>query len=199
MLPNGLIQILDLALSDNITLTPVGRKSYALLVLGLFREDCFVLPVLQKAMPSLSLGHIWPLSRIRFRYLYRKALGFAKNGERERSLVFLGRALHVLADMACPAHVTAKWHYLHDPFERAVESQRNEFSQDDVTLVESLTTMTTDFVAALASQTRQIGKTASVAEQVRRLIPLAAAHARRLFADYSLQTGGDWEKGFCHA
>lgn len=215
MLPNGLIAILDMALNKSIADTELGRTKYALYILGMFREDVVYIPPLSKAFPSPSRGHIWPNARTHFAKLYSEAVQIgqcATQSELERTLsgaYALGRALHVLIDMACPAHANATWHYLNDPFERYVDAQAGELTKLSVpklplafesaeSLIESLATSAQTELSDLTQTPwgnllRKFGKRKRlnreiIEKQAARLVPLAAAHVQSLFTMYETAT-----------
>jgi hypothetical protein len=192
VLPNGLVLVTDLALGGRL---PPER--FAALVVGILREDVFL--AFGRAYPSPSPGHIYPRSRRRVRRLFEAALSEPAPLAAD---VALGRALHVLIDMACPVHAQAVWHYLRDPFERYVDTHAAELAalpvpdppadDDPVALVDSLA----GAARAVRADGRQTpwGKLlrrrqpplprAELATQAERLIPLAASHARALVARF---------------
>jgi hypothetical protein len=198
MLPNGLLVVVDRAVGERL---PPER--FAALVVGLLRED--VVLALGRAWPSPSPGHVYPRSRRRCAVLFARAVAEADPLAAD---VTLGRALHVLADMACPVHAQAVWHYLRDPFERYVDAHAAELAELPLPppperdapdeLVESL--------AQAARAVRADGRQtpwgrflrrrqpplarAEVAGQAEKLIPLAAAHARALVDRFERQRAG---------
>jgi hypothetical protein len=197
MLPNGLVVVLDRAVGERL-----APERFAALVVGVLRED--VVLAFGRAYPSPSPGHVYPRARRRIRALFAGALA-----EREplAADVALGRALHVLIDMACPVHAQAVWHYLRDPFERYVDAHAAELAalpvppppadDDPVALVDSLA----GAARAVRADGRQTpwGKLlrrrqpplprAELAEQAATLIPLAAAHARALVDRFDARPG----------
>lgn len=199
MLPNGLVLVLDLALGARLP-----SERFAAFVLGILRED--VVLAMGRAYPSPSPGHIYPRSRRRCSVLFERAVAQA---EPLAADVELGRALHVLIDMACPVHAQAVFHYLRDPFERYVDSHAAELAElpvpeppatrDPAALVDSLASS----ARAVRADDRQTpwGKIlrrkqkplprAEVAAQAAELIPLAAAHARALVDGFDAQRRRD--------
>jgi hypothetical protein len=199
VLPNGLIVALDLAVGGR-----VAPSRYAAFALGILREDVALVPGLG-ALPSPSLGHIYPRARRRCAALCRAAA--AERGPRGAD-VLVGRALHVLLDMACPAHAQNVWHHLRDPFERYVDAHAAELAGLPVpplpacdgpeALVDSLAAE----ARAVRADRRQTpwGRwlrrhepplpRAELARQARHLLPLAAAHARALVAAHDARRGG---------
>ncbi len=211
MLPNGLILVLDMALGPRATATEVGRARYASLVLGVLREDVVFVPGTAWTLPNPSLGHVWPRARGRCAKLFDRALAKAGAGESLASVAELGRAVHVLADMACPVHAQAVWHYLRDPFERCVDAAASDLRRLPVpeldsqlrvqgaeALVDSLagaaqeeeadTTQTPWGRALRRAGWRRPPRGDVIRAQAERLIPLAAAHVRALLELFEAET-----------
>jgi hypothetical protein len=165
MLPNGLVVCLEMALGDR----DLGSERRAALVVGMFREDVWLLGPL--AGPNPSFSHIWPLARRRFASLTRRA-------EREADPlvadVLVGRALHVLFDMACPPHARAIPHSTRDPFERFVDAHAATLARLPVPAIDDAPPAALITSLARAAQRAP----AAIADQARLLIPLAAGHAR---------------------
>lgn len=208
MLPNGLILCLEMALGPRAATSRADRERSAALVLGMFREDICILPGIGWSMPSPSLGHLYPRSRQRCETLFEAAVDAARAGEPLRGALWLGRALHVLIDMACPAHAQAVAHSLREPFEVYVEAHAAELADcpmPELPVLLAQEGTPSELVESLASAARreQVDGTSSpwgavfrrlrwrqpisgaiVHEQAQRLIPLAAAHVRALIARY---------------
>ena len=165
MLPNGLIACLDMALGER-ALAPERR---AALVLGLFREDVWLLGPL--AGPNPSLGHIWPLARRRFAALCRDA---DRAGDGLAGDVVAGRALHVLFDMACPPHARAIPHSTRDPYERYVDAHAARLAR--LPIPEVAPRSPAELVTSLARAAQRAPE--AIPAQAELLIPLAAGHAR---------------------
>ncbi len=204
MLPNGLMVTLELALGAD-----AEPGLLTALTLGMFREDVVMLPGI--ALPSPSFGHIYPRSRARCGRLFARAVATARVRGRLAGAFDLGRAVHVLTDMACPAHALAVAHYLHDPFERWVESHAAELAElpvpalpDGVAVAAAVTGAPAALVDSLAGAARRhaVDRTqlpftpvrrrrgarvgpADLARQAHELIPLAAAHVRALLAAHA--------------
>lgn len=212
MLPLGLVVTLDLAVGPAGSRTPRRRERYAAMILGMFREDVLCLPVLDRVSISPSLRHHYPHSR---RYCARfvdEALTEARGGRDVQGAFLLGRALHVLIDMACPVHAQAALHYLDDPFERHVDAHIAALGRLAVPPLpagvrEGSIEGVVDSLAGAARREkadrtrtpwgrvlRRLGRRtpvtgAQVAAQARRLIPLAAAHARVLTSRFDRAAG----------
>lgn len=201
MLPNGFIVTLDLALGKDGLANRTERTKYALYVLGIFRENIYLAPHAAVAMPSLSSGHLWPRARRHFAELYRLASEQVRSGEELKAAFILGRAMHVLIDMACPSHAQHTWHYLSDPFERYVDAHAKDLASLPLPevdgslhgaapeiIVESLAReaqkeATDRTQTPWGKSLRRLGirrplKRGDVEPQARRLIPLAAAYLR---------------------
>jgi hypothetical protein len=189
VLPNGLILALDLGIGGRL---PAER--YAALVLGILREDVVLVPGLG-ALPSPSPDHIYPRSRRRCARIFQAAVA---EPDGVRADFLLGRALHVLLDMACPAHAQNVWHYLRDPFERYVDAHAAELAALPVAAPppwagpEALVDSLAGAARAVRADGRQtpwgrwlrrrqppLGRP-ELAEQARLLLPLAGSHARAL-------------------
>jgi len=139
MLSNGLYVVIDMAVRavDH----PIATRHRKTLILGAFREDSGVLPILKIVYPYLSLTHFYrpglpggfvpfllPGPRFRSTRLFNRALGEFKKGREASAFVHLGRALHFLIDMACPVHAQRVIH-VRDPYEWAVEGGFSELRQ----------------------------------------------------------------------
>ncbi|HVK54512.1 MAG TPA: hypothetical protein VM532_05720 [Burkholderiales bacterium] len=194
MLPNGLVVTLEMALrSMGASSIRTDATRQAALLLGMFREDVIVLRPFGLALPSPSFGHLWPRSK---KYCNKRFDIAVKVARAEGPLAGdfqLGRALHVLIDMACPAHAIPIAHYLKDPFERYVDAHASKLSTLSVaefTVDRSATPG--DLVSSLAEAARTLWnqksdgleKRVPIAEQARHLIPLAAAHVCAMVALY---------------
>jgi hypothetical protein len=219
MLPNGILLSLDMAIAGEADSVVIDRQQYALCLLGLFREDVVVWPNIgrlfpQITFPSLSIGHLWPWSKLRFVMLYNRAVLMAQQGKTQQSHYMLGRALHVLIDMACPVHAHPVWHYLRDPYERYVDFHATELAQLPLpvinldprrdTSLKMVTGMARASKQELADATQSpLGRLLKyfglrkplrheiVAAQAQRLIPLVAAHIKVLLEKYQYDTGSE--------
>ncbi len=207
MLPKGLILCLDLGLGPEAVGTTEGRARYAAMILGMFREDVLLLPGMRRALPSPSLRHSYPRSRQYCGQLFDGAVAAGRAGEPVRGAFLLGRALHVLIDMACPVHAQGVAHYLDEPFERHVDAAAEDLASLPVpalsahvaeggpqALVDSLAGAARREIADTTKSPwgrvlrrwgyRQPPSGREIKEQARRLIPLCAAHVRALIAQY---------------
>jgi putative flavoprotein involved in K+ transport len=213
MLPNGLILCLDRALAPEAVASHSERQRYAALVLGMFREDIKLAHGLGLSLPSPSLGHFYPLSRRHCAGLFRRAVEAARAGRPLRGAFLLGRALHVLIDMACPAHAQFVAHPLRDPYELHVDAHAAELAELPVPELPGLAWARPGHIIdslagaarrepADATQTpwgrllkklglRRAPSGAQTKEAARRLIPLAAAHVCALLAAYERAVAGD--------
>ena len=211
MLTNGQALIIDMAVRalDH----PLARRYREALVLGALREDSGFVPGTRVVYESLSLTHFYrpgmpgglvpfvtPGPRRRADRFFARALAAYGRGRAAAAFVELGRALHLLADMACPVHAQRVVHFVADPYEWYVESHTPELRDLPVasvgdaerasTLVESLCRFTQSFPAdrthspwghlmwRLGRHRKTDGVT--LAAQARALIPQAAGHAAAL-------------------
>lgn len=198
MLGNGLLVILDMALEAR----PMAGERYLALVLGLFREDVLLLPGLG-GHPNPNPGHLWPFARRALDRRFSQAVAAKRKGEDLRASFLLGRAMHVLADMACPAHARNVWHHLRDPFELGVEGRAGRLAAAPVPelppeLRNGAPGAWAESLARAARRERADGTRTwwgralrrlglrrpvggrEAAAQADRLVPLAAAHVRVL-------------------
>jgi hypothetical protein len=223
MLANGLVLVIERAL---VELDGAGaceaRRHRKALLLGALREDVARVPFGTGVFEHLSLSHfgggrwpggflpLWPGPRYKVRRFFRAALAQAQAGARGAAFVSLGRACHVLTDMACPPHVHRVIHEA-DPFEWYVEVHAATLADpretppvpppaepDPAALVTSLSAVTRRCAAdrtrnAIGRRLRRLGlrrplPPQEIARQARALIPEAAAHVAaliRLFLEAS--------------
>jgi len=211
VLTNGQALIIDMAVRalDH----PLARRYREALVLGALREDSGFVPGTRVVYESLSLTHFYrpgmpgglvpfvtPGPRRRADRFFARAVAAYGRGQAAAAFVELGRALHLLADMACPVHAQRVVHFVSDPYEWYVESHASELRELPVaavgdaerasTLVESLCRFTQSYPAdrthspwghlmwRLGFQRKADG--ATLADQARALIPQAAGHAAAL-------------------
>jgi hypothetical protein len=209
---NGLCLIIDMA-ADALGDAVVTRHKKALL-LGAIREDYWYLPGLGAVVESPSLEHFYgpglpggfipfltPGTRTQAPRFYRSALALAKEGRLPAAFVQLGRAAHLLIDMACPVHVHRVAHWS-DPYEWYVEAHRDALAREPVPplprassvveLIEGLSLFTQGFRPDRTNNLtgyllRRVGlrrplPRVEVAEQARRIVPQAASYTAALFA-----------------
>jgi hypothetical protein len=130
MLYHGLCAVVDGALAR----LPEGSAAHLhreALLWGILREDVVVLPF-GVVLEHLSLTHqtgVWPGGFVPLlvpsphqvlRWRLQQARRQRARGNEVRAWVTVGRALHLVADLACPAHASRTVH-LRDPFEGWVE------------------------------------------------------------------------------
>lgn len=211
MLWNGQRVVLDMAIrAVDHALTTRYR---AALVLGALREDVWYVPVLGAVLERPSLTHFYrpgwpgglvpvvtPGPRWRADRLFARAVARYRQGRPAAAFVQLGRAAHLLTDMACPVHAQRTVHLISDPFEWYVEAHAATLERLPLppvgprarasALVEDLARRTQRFapdtttspwgrVLARAGVRRKI-PVSELADQARQLIPLAASHAAAL-------------------
>ena len=215
MLANGLALVIERALvelrGDGVREARRHRKA---LLLGALREDVARVPFGTGVFEHLSLSHFgggrwpagflpfWPGPRYKLRRFFRTAVAHARRGASGAAFVTLGRACHVLTDMACPPHVHRVVHEA-DPFEWYVEVHAGALAdarltpavalpalEDPAALITSLSAITRRSAPdrtrnLLGRWLRRLGlrrplPAREVARQASALIPEAAAHVARL-------------------
>jgi len=215
MLANGLALVIERALVElGGERAHEARRHRKALLLGALREDVARVPFRTRVFEHLSLSHFggggwpagflpfWPGPRYKLRRFFRTAVAHARGGARGAAFVALGRACHVLTDMACPPHVHRVVHEA-DPFEWYVEVHVAVLAdarltpavtppamRDPGALVTSLSAITRRSApdrtrSLLGRWLRRVGlrrplPAREVARQARALIPEAAAHVARL-------------------
>jgi hypothetical protein len=215
---NGLCLVVDLAAAA--LAHPVVDRYRRAILLGALREDYVYLPLVGP-VESLSLEHFYgpglpggffpfltPGTRTKAPYLFRKALGEAKEGRITSAFVQLGRCSHLLTDMACPVHVHRVAH-LTDPYEWYVEGNCASLSKAEVPappaaasvveLIEGLAGFTAQFAADGTNSLHgrlleRLGLRRSltrdeVAAQARAIIPMAASYNAALFGLFLVESG----------
>jgi hypothetical protein len=226
VLANGLALVIERALAElDGERAQEARRHRKALLLGALREDVARVPFGTRVFEHLSFSHFgggrwpagflpfWPGPRYKLRRFFRVAIAHARGGARGAAFVALGRACHVLTDMACPPHVHRVVHEA-DPFEWYVEVHADALAdarltpavappalEDPAALVTSLSALTRrsapDRTRNLVGRwLRRLGlrrpvAAREIAEQARALIPQAAAHVARLiglFLDASAPT-----------
>lgn len=216
MLANGLALVIERALAElgGGDRAREARRHRKALLLGALREDIARVPFGTRVFEHLSLSHFgggrwpggflpfWPGPRYKVRRYFRAALAHARNGAPGAAFVALGRACHVLTDMACPPHVHRVIHEA-DPFEWYVEVHAAALADaratppaarpalpDPGALVSSLSAAAHRSAAdrtrnAIGRLLRRLGllrplPAREIARQARALIPEAAAHVAAL-------------------
>jgi hypothetical protein len=218
---NGLAMVIQLAVAR--LGSPVVERHRRAILLGALREDYVYLPLVGP-VESLSLTHFYgpglpggffpfitPGIRTKAPYHFREALREAKAGRIAGAFVYLGRASHLLTDMACPVHVHRVAHFT-DPYEWYVEGNRDALSAEPVPeppalgsvveLIEGLAGFTSRFAAdgtnsvhgrifkALGLR-RSLGRE-EVGAQARAIIPVAASYNAALFGLFLRESGLGW-------
>jgi hypothetical protein len=128
MLGNGLLVVLDMALEAR----PMAGDRYLSLMLGMFREDVLLLPGGLGGYANPNPGHLWPFAPRALERFFSRAMAAKREGKELRAYYLLGRATHILIDMACPAHARHVWHHMRDPFERCVEGRAGRLAEAPV-------------------------------------------------------------------
>lgn len=211
---NGLQLVIRMALAK---LGEPGFTAYQdALVLGAIREDVVYLPWRRRIWEHWSLSHfsgrrlgggfipfLTPSAAQRARAFYNRALHDWRKQDRASALIQLGRASHLLIDMACPVHAHRVAHWS-DGYEWFIEANTGPLAALPVQVAGPFPSVQAN-VAALARFTRQfepdrthhhwgrwlhsmgwrrsLGK-AEVAEQASRIVPVAAGHLAAMYAQF---------------
>jgi hypothetical protein len=114
------------------------RQNYDALLLGNLREDVYKFPFLRRFMLGKGLTHYYRPGRIggvwffvpsaprRTAWLFLRAVRLHRAGRIRDAYFWLGRAVHLLSEMAAPAHSSVVLHWYGDPFELYVEAHARE-------------------------------------------------------------------------
>jgi hypothetical protein len=178
-------------------------------------EDVYAVPLTKIRLPALGLTHTYrpgkrtgelgaPSARTRLlSFVRRSGRELAQNDE-PRAAWWLGRACHLLVDMAVPARTRGVWHLFGDPLEswveHAVRAGDNRFlpsepapSSDVGELADRLAALSSSYPAdttrgplgllrhTLGGRSVRIS-TAEAEEQALVLVPAAIAHTAALLA-----------------
>jgi hypothetical protein len=215
VLANGLALVIQRALVELAgDRAQEARRHRKALLLGALREDVTRVPFGTRVFEHLSFSHFgggrwpggflpfWPGPRYKVRRYFRAALAHRRAGAHGAAFVALGRACHVLTDMACPPHVHRVVHEA-DPFEWYVEVHAAALADARLTppvappaldnpaaLITSLSAVTRRSIPdrtrnLVGRWLRRLGllrpvAAREIAAQARALIPQAAAHVARL-------------------
>ncbi len=203
---NGLRLIIDMAVLHNRHEMVKAQRDA--LVLGALREDVGYLPLFGIVYEHLSITHYsgrWlpggyvplfsPGAAFRARHFFARAERAHRGGRHTAAFVQLGRASHLLIDMACPVHAHRVAHFT-DPFEWYVEGNADRLAQLTIPPVPNYRSVGA-LVTGLARYTRAFAPDRSnhlwgrwlkrrgwrrslkrdrMAEQARHIIPMAAGH-----------------------
>jgi hypothetical protein len=190
---------------------PLVTRYREALVLGALREDVWYLPG-GAVIEHLSFSHfyrpglpggivplVWPGPRRKAEKFFARAVAEQRAGRTAASFVQLGRAVHLLTDMACPVHAHRTVHTT-DPFEWYCEGNHRALAALPVAVVPDAA-RASDLVESMARFTqayppdetnhapgrllKRLGLRRPVSareagEQARALIPVAAGHAAAL-------------------
>lgn len=211
---NGLQLVIRMALAR--LAEPRLDRFQDALVLGAIREDVSYLARRRKIWEHWSLTHfdgrflgggfiplVMPGAPRRAQACFDLALREWRGQQAARAFVQLGRASHLLIDMACPVHAHRVAHWS-DGYEWFIEAHTGPLAALPVQVAGPFPSVQAN-VAALARFTRQfepdrthhhwgrwlhsmgwrqsLGK-AEVAEQASRIIPVAAGHLAAMYAQF---------------
>ena len=136
MFANGHKLIMDRAL-DELGHGPL-HEHYDALLLGNLREDVYKFPFVSRFMLGKGLTHyykpgsrwgLWPLvpsAPRRTGWLVKRGIELWRDGLRRDGAFLLGRAVHLLSEMAVPVHAQVILHWRGDPFEMYTEKHHHE-------------------------------------------------------------------------
>jgi hypothetical protein len=109
------------------------RAHYDALLLGNLREDVYKFPFLRMFMLGKGLTHYYrpggwwgvfplvPSAPTRSNWLFDRGVRFYRSGQPAHGVFCLGRAVHLLSEMAAPVHAQMVLHWRGDPFEMYLE------------------------------------------------------------------------------
>lgn len=133
MFANGHRLLMDRALDAH------GKPPhYDALLLGNLREDVYKFPKMRRFMLGKGLTHyyrpgraggLWffvPSAPRRTQWLFDRAVRLQRAGRARDAAFALGRAIHLLSEMAAPVHSSVVLHWYGDPFELYVEQHARE-------------------------------------------------------------------------
>jgi hypothetical protein len=212
---NGLQMLVERA-ADRVDVPMVQRYRRAI-TLGALREDVTYIPGTPKPFEHLSFSHfwgpdriggfipVWPSARVAADHHFTRAVREYRNGHAAAGFVTLGRAAHLLADMACPVHVHRIVHSAGDGYEWYVEAHVDALAALDVPppptatrasqLIESLARFTHAFPADRTQHplgrwlvrkklARSLPQT-EIRRAAMAIIPMAIAHMSALLQLYA--------------
>jgi hypothetical protein len=137
MFANGHRLVMDRAL-DELGDDAELREHYDALLLGNLREDVYKFPFTKRFMLGKGLTHYYRPGRVggvwffvpsaprRTGWLFERAVRLHRAGRPRDAWFALGRAIHLLSEMAAPVHSSVVLHWYGDPFELYVEANARE-------------------------------------------------------------------------
>ena len=139
MFANGHRLIMDRAL-DELGAGPLNDE-YDALLLGNLREDVYKVPFVSRFVLGKGLTHyykpgsrwgLWPFvpsAPRRTGWLFERAVTLWSAGRPRDGAFWLGRAVHLLSEMAVPVHAQVILHWRGDPFEMYIERHHRELRE----------------------------------------------------------------------
>src|SRR4051812_19461261 len=127
MFANGHRLVMDRALDE--LRHPALDAEYDALLLGNLREDVYKFPFVTRFMLGKGLTHYYrpgrrwglfplvPGAPMRSDWLFDEGVRLYRGGQRRDGVWNLGRAVHLLSEMAAPVHAQIVLHWRGDPFE----------------------------------------------------------------------------------
>lgn len=217
MLYKGL-QIVICSATEQLQL-PLFQRYLDALVLGALREDVQYLPRKQRIWEHFSLSHfagavlpggfipfLTPSAASRAQYFFERAIELALQQQFVAAMVQLGRASHLLIDMACPVHAHRVPHWS-DGYEWYIEGNGEHLRQLRSS-VPSHYRSVREIVTGLAKFTRQFPADTThhhlgrwlklrgwrralthdeIAAQAEQIIPVASAHLAAMYLHFLAQ------------
>ncbi|HEV7555825.1 MAG TPA: hypothetical protein VGO00_10240 [Kofleriaceae bacterium] len=203
---------LAMVISRAADLVPAMARYRRAVVLGALREDVAYLPGLPRPFEHLSLSHFWgptrpggfvpgwPGARFAADRKFARAVRRHRRGDVAGAFVELGRASHLVIDMACPVHVHRVLHDS-DGYEWFVDTHADELGALPVPhvprarsaseLVEGLARFTHRFAADRTQHPvgrwmvrRGLAKSipqTTIRDAARQIVPIAIGHVAALF------------------
>ena len=222
MLWNGQRVVLDMAI--RALGHPLVTRYRPALVLGALREDVWYVPLFGAVLDRPSLTHFYrpglpgglvplltPGPRWRADRLFARAVERYREGQPAAAFVQLGRAAHLLTDMACPVHAQRTVHMISDSFEWYVEGNARALEILPVPAV-ATRRRASELIEDLAGQTQRFPADTTnspwgrllwkagmrrkipapmLSDQACQLIPLAAGYAAALLRLFLLRAAGN--------
>jgi hypothetical protein len=219
---NGQRVVLDMAI--RALGHPLVTRYRPALVLGALREDVWYVPLVGAVLDRPSLTHFYrpglpgglvplltPGPRWRADRLFVRAVERYRAGRPAAAFVQLGRAVHLLTDMACPVHAQRTVHMISDSFEWYVEGHAGALESLPVPAV-AVRRRASELVEDLARQTQRFPSDTTnspwgrvlwrvglrrkiplpvLSDHARQLIPLAAGYAAALLQLFLLRAAGE--------
>jgi hypothetical protein len=138
------------------------HEHYDALLLGNLREDVYKFPFVTRFMLGKGLTHyykpgsrwgLWPLvpsAPTRTGWLVERGVQLWRDGHPRDGAFCLGRAVHLISEMAVPVHAQVVLHWRGDPFELYIERHHRELRRLPLPAIPEGHTTPDDLVHRLA-------------------------------------------------